>query len=216
VIIALAAASAAVAVVARWWTRRYDALGRPRSFPYFGVGLLVAVGLVFAVPSFLRHREEDRLSVVASTLVGAQVQVHCQSLGAEMLDVGAELGYVKWQADGVPEHHTLIKHAPCQRLHDYLNSSKSAPSLDEVVAVHVLTHESMHMHGITGEAQAECAAMQRDAETARLLGANADDATALARRYWQQVYPRMSDDYRSGDCRAGGALDEHLPDAPWG
>ena len=212
---ALLATLGACALAARWWMRRYDALGRPRGFPYFGVGLLVVVALAFAVPSVLRHREEDRLSAVASSLVGATVQVHCQGLGAEMVDMGSELGYVKWGADGVPEHQTLIKHAPCARLHDYLNSSKLQPSLDEVIAVHVLTHESMHMHGITDEAQAECAAVQRDAQTARLLGANAADATALARRYWREVYPRMPDDYRSGDCSAGGGFDEHLPDAPW-
>ena len=89
------------------------------------------------------------------------------------------------------------------------------PSLDEVIAVHVLTHESMHMRGITGEAQAECAAVQRDAQTAWLLGANAADATALARSYWRLVCPRMPDDYRTVDCGASAALDEHLPDAPW-
>jgi len=46
----------------------------------------------------------------------------------------------------------------------------------------------MHMAGIRGEAQAECAAMQRDAQTAmparrlRLAG------TKLAARYWEHVY----------------------------
>lgn len=214
--LALIAAEAAVAVAARWWTRRYDALGRPRSFPFLGVGLLVVVALGLSVPSFLRHREEDRLSATASQLVGAKVQVHCQSLGKELVDMGSELGYVKWGPDGVPERQTLIKHAPCARLHDYLTSSRISPSDDEVVAVHVLTHESMHMRGLTDEAQAECAAIQRDAETSRLLGANTDDALALARHYWLSVYPRMPEDYRSSDCHPGGALDEHLPDAPWG
>ena len=132
--------------------------------------------------------------------MGAPVRVRCQTLGAEMVDVGSELGYVKWGADGVPEHSTLIKRAPCERLHDYLSSAKTRPSLEEVVAVHVLTHESMHMRGLTGEAQAECAAVQRDAQTALLLGANDADATALARRYWEEVYPRMPDDYRTSDC----------------
>jgi hypothetical protein len=142
--------------------------------------------------------------------------VHCQGLGAEMVDMGSELGYVKWGVDGVPEHQTLIKHEPCARLRDYLKSSKKTrPGIDVVVAVHVLTHESMHMRGTTDEAKAECEAMQRDAETGRLLGADEVDAHALSREYWQQVYPRMPDDYRTADCAAGGPLDEHLPDAPW-
>src|SRR3954447_3958080 len=205
---------AAFAVAVRWWLRRYDALGRPRSFPYLGVGLLVVLALVMAVPPYLRHQEEDRLSAVATRLVGTTVKVHCQSLGQEMVDVGSELGYVKWAADGVPEHQTLIKHGPCRALHAYEKSSKLAPTDDEVIAVHVLTHESMHMRGLTDEAQAECAAMQRDATTATLLGADAASAAALARRYWTSMYPRLPDDYRSTECVAGASLDEHLPDAP--
>jgi hypothetical protein len=214
-LLAALAVVAASGVVLRWWPRRRYALGRSRTFPYFGVAALVVLALVLAVPGYLRHREEDRLSAVASQLVGSPATVHCQSAGAAFVDLGSELGYVRWQADGRPEHQTLIKHAPCRQLHDYLNSSKLHPSDDEVIAVHVLTHESMHMRGLTAEAEAECAAMQRDAETARLLGATANDAAALARRYWLLVYPRMPDAYRSSACRGGGGLDEHLPDAPW-
>jgi hypothetical protein len=213
--LSVVAVVAALAVAGRWWMRRYDALGRPRAFPYLGVGLLVVLAVGVAVPSYLRHREEDQLSVVATQLAGVQAKVHCQTIGAELVDVGSELGWVKWGPDGVPEHQTLIKHGPCRALHAYMASSKQQPSDDEVIAVHVLTHESMHMRGMTDEAEAECAAVQRDARTARLLGADAAAATALAHRYWTQMYPQMPDGYRSGYCSAGGSLDEHLPDAPW-
>jgi len=209
------ASVAAIVVAARWWLRRYDALGRPRPFPYLGVALLVVLAAGVAVPTYLRHREEDRLSVVATQLAGTRAKVHCQTIGAEMVDLGSELGWVKWGPDGVPEHQTLIKHAPCRALHAYLSSSKVQPSDDEVVAVHVLTHESMHMRGLTDEAAAECAAVQRDAMTARLLGAEPAAAAALAHRYWTRMYPQMRDDYRSSGCAAEGPLDEHLPDAPW-
>jgi hypothetical protein len=84
-----------------------------------------------------------------------------------------------------------------------------------VIAVHVLTHESMHMRGQPDEARAECEAMQRDAETAQLLGATPQEGLALARAYWLQDYPNMPDAYRSGDCVLNGSLDEHLPDPPW-
>ena len=66
-----------------------------------------------------------------------------------------------------------------------------------------------------GGAVAACAAVQRDAHTARLLGARPADAAALAGAYWRNVYPLMPDGYRSGDCRPGGPLDEGLADAPW-
>ena len=57
--------------------------------------------------------------------------------------------------------------------------------------------------------------MQRDAQTAELLGADPDQALRLAQTYWREVYPRLSEDYLSPDCRPGGPLDEGLPDAPW-
>jgi hypothetical protein len=80
--------------------------------------------------------------------------------------------------------------------------------------VHVVTHEAMHMAGHLDESAAECAAVQRDARTARLLGAPGGEARTLAAAHWRTVYPAMPGGYRSSACRPAGALDEHLPDAP--
>jgi len=206
---------AAAVLAGRWTLRRTDGLGRSVAFPVVSVALLGVVGTACFVPVVLHRRLEHRLDTVASALVGAPAVVHCQSVGQEMVDVGSELGYVRWGPDGVPEHATLIKHAQCGDLSAYLRSDKRAPSLDQVVAVHVLTHEAQHMAGQTSEAAAECQAVQRDARTATLLGATTAEADELARRYWTEVYPRMGEDYRSADCAPGGALDEHLPDPPW-
>lgn len=71
------------------------------------------------------------------------------------------------------------------------------------------------MAGTTNESQAECEAMQRDAQTAQLLGATPEQGVALARAYWRQVYPQMNDEYRTSDCAAGAKLDERLALAPW-
>jgi hypothetical protein len=57
--------------------------------------------------------------------------------------------------------------------------------------------------------------VQRDAQTAELLGATPQQARLLAVAYWTDIFPRMPDDYRSTDCLPGGALDEGLPTAPW-
>jgi hypothetical protein len=214
-VLAVALATAAALVTARWWSRRTDALGRPRRFPSVSVVALVALAVAAMVPTYLRHSEEGKLSAVAGRLVGVPVRVHCQTFGQTFFQVGGELGYVKWGRDGHPEHQAFIMRGPCGELRDYLHSRKHRPSGDEIVAVHVLTHESMHMRGIENEADAECAAMQRDAETAELLGADRADAQALARVYWLNDYPQMPGDYRSAECRPGGALDEHLPMAPW-
>lgn len=213
--IAIALAIAAAFVAMRWAGRRYDALGRERKFPVISVVLLSLLAIGAAAPTYLRHREEDKLSAVASKLVGHPATVHCQTFGQIFFQVGGELGFVKFGPDGVPERHTTIMHGPCSALRSYMHSNKQHPTADEVVAVHVLTHESMHMRGITNEADAECAAVQRDETTAELLGADPASARLLARLYWLNDYPLMPDNYRSSECVPGGALDEHLPTAPW-
>ena len=211
---ALVLAAAVVATV-RWWLRRVDSLGRARPFPLLSVVLLVVAGVGLLAPVARHEQLEDRLSSTASALVGSPADVRCQTAGQEFVDAGAELGYVRYGRDGVPERATLIKRGPCRALARYLRSDRQDPSHDEVVAVHVLTHEAMHMSGVTQEARAECLAVQQDARTARLLGASAEEAADLARRYWTSVYPRMPSRYVSADCRPGGPLDQGSPDAPW-
>jgi hypothetical protein len=213
-LLAIALLAAGAVVAGRWWLHRVDAIGRKVALPW-SAWMLPLLGCIVAIPVVRHHNEETRLSHAASVLSGTKATVHCQSGTGEWVDVGNELGFVKYGPDGVPEHSTLIKHAQCGLLASYLGGGRDHPSLDEITAVHVLTHESMHISGITNEAQAECAAVQRDYQTAMLLGANDRQAQFLTRAYWHGVYPYMPDDYRTADCRAGGRLDEGQPNAPW-
>lgn len=204
----------AAGVSVRWVLTRVDALGRIAPFPKISVGLCVAVAIGCAVPLVLHARLESTLEGAASQVAGGPVGVHCQTSGETWTDLGTELGYVKWGPGGVPERTTLIKYGVCADLRSWLSSDKKIPRPDQVVAVHVLTHETMHMIGITNEAQAECAAMQRDARMAQALGATPAQAQVLARRYWVEVYPQMPEGY-TGGCGPGGQWDEHLGVAPW-
>jgi hypothetical protein len=205
-------AVAAAWVYVRWRLSLSDPWAFRRGVPKWTLGTLATVVLVTGIFTYRHDQLEARLSRAAGDLVGASVKVHCQSIGGEMVDASADLGFVRYDADGVPEHAALIKYDQCQDLKAYLSHHGRNPSAGQVVAVHVLTHESMHMRGETNEAAAECQAMQRDARTARDLGASPADAAALAATYWRVDYPRMPDAYRSSDCHPGGSMDEHLPD----
>ncbi|WP_456847341.1 hypothetical protein, partial [Cellulomonas sp. P5_C6] len=139
----------AAALAVRWVLNRVDSLGRVAPFPKISVGLSLVLALCCAVPLVVQSVVEHRLQRAAVEIAGGPVQVHCQGLGQAFLDLGPELGFVRWGPGGVPERSTLIKQAPCAHLRAWLWSTKSRPTLDQVVAVHVLTHETMHMVGIT-------------------------------------------------------------------
>lgn len=214
--VSLICLTVAVGLLARWFTQRVDALGRHRDLPVWSVSALVVLALVAAVPGAQRRVEERRLAAIASDLVGHEVDVHCQTTVAALVDAGAEAGYVWFTADGVPEPETLIKRDQCRLIAEYRDGGHRNPTFEQVMAVHVLTHEAMHMRGERGEAAAECQAVQRDALTAQALLATPAEAALLARRYWREVYPRMPDEYVTRDCSPGGPLDESLASAPWG
>jgi hypothetical protein len=214
-VIALISSGVALALVLRWAMVRVDSLGRPRPFPAVSFGAALAVVLATGIPVILHVQMERRLSAVASDIVGSPVSVQCKTLGQSWADAHTELGYVRFGPDGVPESETVLADEACRNLEAWRRSEHEVLDRDQVIAVHVLTHESMHMTGIANEARTECAAMQRDVRTAQALGATEAQGVDLARYYWERVYPRMPDDYWSNGCAPGGELDEELPNAPW-
>jgi hypothetical protein len=211
--IALLATATALGV--RWAFRRVDELGRRRSFPAISVGLCAVTAVACVVPVGRTMLLERRLSTAASVIVGAPVVVHCERFGESWLHASSHLGWVQWGPGGVPERRTVLAGTACSDLRSWLSGLERVPEEGEVIAVHVLTHESMHMAGIREEDRAECQALQRDAGMAILLGAQPRVAEDLARRYWRDVYPRMPDGYFSSACVKGGAMDAGVTDAPW-
>ena len=79
----------------------------------------------------------------------------------------------------------------------------------EVVAVHVLAHESEHLAGVhdRGRRRVLLGADHRAGGPAAGGDRRAGQGAGGAVR--DEVYPRMPDDYRSADCKDGGMLDLH-------
>ena len=203
-----------VVVLVRWKRTPPNVFGHPPPAPWWAAGSLAVLCLVTGTVALRNHHREGRLSGVASTLAGHPVTVDCQSWLGSFFDSNTEAGYVRWEAGGPPERSTTLKADVCRSLGRYMRSAAD-PSMDEVFAVHIVSHEAMHMAGVMDEALAECAAVQRDIQTARLLGATSSEAAALAERYWIEGYPLLPDEYRTSDCRPGGPLDEGLAGSLW-
>lgn len=186
-----------------------------RRVPWIGLALIAVPLLLLGISERQWITAEHTYSSIARALAPGTDGVHCQRLGETFTYAGAELGHVDWDQDGRPTGAALISYETCGRLAAYADGPKQSPPLEQVIAVHVLTHESMHLAGRLVESAADCAAMQRDAWTAQQLGATAQQGQQLAETYWRAVYPRMPDAYRSGECEPGGALDESPDDRSW-
>ena len=180
------------------------------------IGLLI-IALVAGGLIEVRWRAmEHRYSEASREVLGRDdTHVVCQRLTNALFDVRNRAGHVDWTGDDSLPRRADLTWDTCRDLRGWEGDGRTADDLAQVTAVHVLTHEIMHLDGYYNEAEAECAAMQHDAEVARLLGATSSNAAALARSYWRTVYPRMRSDYVSGDCREGGALDQSPDDGTW-
>ena len=179
------------------------------------IPLLLLPALVLGWFEYEDRRAVQLMSHVATVLAHRPVTVNCQRYSGALLDLGSEWGSVQFDENGDPADVTDLKYDACSNLRSWLGSDKHAPTLEQVIAVHVLAHESEHLAGETAEARAECLSLQTTEQTALLLGATPAQARALAVAYAADVYPRMPDNYRSADCRPGGSLDRHPSDRSW-
>jgi hypothetical protein len=189
-----------------------------RKVPWVGVALIsVPLVLLFWTERQWISAEREFTSVARSIAPGS-AGVHCQRMGEAFVYASGDLGRVQFDENGLPDGPAMITYETCQRLTEYVHEStfdRMSPSLDLVIAVHVLSHESWHLTGDGSEADTECRAMQSDAAVAQQLGATPSQARALAETYAIAVYPEMSADYRSSDCVKDGRLDLTPGDGRW-
>ena len=190
--------------------------------------LVVAVAAVWFATGHERGVSEERLATISSELAARPVSVHCQSFGAELVDVTSEAGTVEFDQRGRPADVTKLKRKVCRAL-DRMRGDIGKPELacvesgnrcparihDEVWAATVLAHESMHLAGEIREDIAECEAMQKTALVAQRLGAGKKLARSVAAYAWKYVYPEAREDYRMLDCFNGGPFDLRPGDPHW-
>lgn len=180
---------------------------RPSGDRTWSVVALVTVLLLAGTGGWFEWRHQWVQAVTGTALrelTGREdAEVSCQRLSGDLLDVRASSGYVSWDQDGTVQ----LRRTVCHDLAGWLMGSRAHPTSEQITALHVLTHEAMHVAGERNESAAECYAIQHDAEMAELLGASDELGQGMARAYYQGIYPSMRGDYRSADCSADGALD---------
>lgn len=178
----------------------------------------VAIGLVAVLytGNELRWaRFEGQLADAVGPGMGAvRASFTCERLLRGAWASQGRVGHVWFGADGKPAGSAFLSANTCAKVRTWRGDPAGA-SLQEIVAVHTITHEAAHLAGVRDEATAECLAIQRDAATMMALAATRTVAAGQVKTYLAEVYPRLPDAYRSDQCVDGGSLDLTPVDGTW-
>jgi hypothetical protein len=166
---------------------------------------IVIVGALVALYFEVGHDRQQFLATRAMSAVtdNPRATADCRRFTESFLSLGEYDGYV--EGDNPDVAH--LDNALCRSLASYASSSKDHPNLDQIGAVHLIAHETMHVNGYWNESTAECRAAQLNYLVAMELGATEEQARALQARYFAEIYPHLRDNYTTHNCREGGKLD---------
>ena len=195
--------------------------------------ILIAIALlVLTVVLWEGHRElalDHKLSKVATKVAGRPVSVDCPGFLRSLLDISANGGSVRFDANGKPSSTTHLQTDVCGYLAAYSHTRKSSDFAcvyssvrcsekveHAVYAALVLSHEVQHLRGVSVESDAQCFGIQMLPQVAELLGSPPTEAQAVAKHYLAVQQPWMDQDYAlSANCVDGGSLDLHPESSNW-
>lgn len=184
-----------ILVVLLLWLLIKPILGRPRSlFAVTLVALILIPSGIFEARWLIRENQGTEVVKVISEK--EEGHLHCQRLSETFVDATQNRGHVMFDE---PDK-AVIKFTSCQELFGYIESNKDNPTLKQIQAVHILTHEAVHVSGDFSESSTECKAVSLNVKTAQLLGATEQQAIKLAERYFTEIFPKMPSNYYSKDC----------------
>jgi hypothetical protein len=181
------------------------------------------------LPRVARARDESRLQprygAAAATITARELEVRCWARAdwrRVLREAAAFRDVATIDVDAFANFYTgRINLSPkiCDAL-DALTYRGDRPSggdgLERLAyGVFVLAHETHHIAGVDSEALATCDGLQDVAHVASLLGASRAYAHRLALAYWQRVYPREPDEYRTPACGPERPLDRTPDDGVW-
>jgi hypothetical protein len=174
---------------------------------------LLLVALLLAAVAFVGFRltekraDEGRFAAIAREIAHRDVSIDCQGRVGELVDVDGEYGSVEFDSDGRPSSKARLDRTICASL-ARLARGDGAGVEQGALAVEALAHEAYHLAGVQDEAATQCYGLQAMRFVAARLGVARDLGDAYVRAAVAR-YPTLAEEYRSVECREGGALDLH-------
>ena len=188
----------------------FAATGKSRTSHGFDIYFFIRIFLailcaIWPVRDFLHER---KLGAAVEDFLGKeQVIVECKPYFDFTLFTNIK-GYVFIGSDKI-----YLEARTCSDLAAYIKDPEAA-GMKERFALHVLTHEAMHVAGTINEIKTDCQAYQRNHRMSLLLDVPRHIAITHARQIHRERSP-YNEGYYSTECEPGKRLDENLPDAVW-
>jgi hypothetical protein len=153
-------------------------------------------------------RIDPYLSHVATLLVGSPAEIRCWSREDwRRLAAYQEAAAFAWE--GTAHFAT----GDCTRLTRLRAATTGGTRQSELLEL--FAHELEHVGGNEDEDVAECYAVQNMSKVGAGLGLPQRVSRRLQLLYWRELYELNTADYRSDECRDGGALDLDLTSGRW-
>jgi hypothetical protein len=186
----------------------WDTLVKKNQFNWFMIPLVSLLFLPLGIMEFRWSLMEAKLGTVVSEISGKKAgTVHCQRLSEAFFDTKVSVaGHVS--SDN--PHIAVVNYEQCQQIFSWLERGKKTPSEEQLKALHVFTHESVHVSGEYNEAVTECTAINRDYLTVKALGGSEEDGHHMAMVYYKTVWPDMPKEYILQGCEINPKFDSIL------
>lgn len=195
-----------LAFVGNWAFAKTAVLFPWKQVVVFGVATVFTLHMV--VQEALLER---KLMKVARDLYSVRHPIECASffraMSGEFAPAGGGVAWVRTK-----KQDAVLAMDVCDNLKSLINNPRQW-SPEQAWAVHVFTHEVMHLRGELDEQRTDCQAYQRSAQVAQALGVRQEQALQMTLHMFREIYPRHP--YNSTECAKGRGLDENLPTSPW-
>jgi len=167
-----------------------------------GIALLLLVTIAFDMLGERTVRDELTASKAARLVSGRKdVSVRCIGwFSMDRLVNSSAEGWVQFDADGHASKLATVDSGQCRTFRTFVSGGKV--DVKTATAVVIVVHESVHLSGVTDEADTQCRAMAAIPKVLTSFGRDAGVAVEVVNAYMQNVYPYMPDAYRRPDqCR---------------
>lgn len=177
----------------------WDTLVKKNQFNWFMIPLVSLLFLPLGIMEFRWSLMEAKLGTVVSEISGKKSgTVHCQRLSEAFFDTKVSVaGHVSSDNPNT----AIVNYEQCQQIFSWMEHGKKAPNEEQLKAIHVFTHEAVHVSGEFNEAVTECTAINRDHLTVKALGGSEDDGHKMASEYYETVWPKMPKEYILAGCK---------------